>query len=375
MVESFTPNTLIQFKAIRYRPRGLEGIGCHLSDVMNVSGWVWLLSIGIISFVIIADLIVQIRRPHEPTFKESAIQYSVYFALALLFTLLVTQVWGSRFGGEYLAGYITELSLSVDNLFVFLIIFAKFKLPRHLQSEALLVGIVIALILRGIFIALGAAAIENFSWVFYIFGAFLLYTAVLLVRDTFKEEDHDKVPGGKIVALIKSRFRTVDEYHGTKLTIVQKGKRYITPLLMVMIAIGFTDLLFALDSIPAVYGLTSEPYIVFMANAFALLGLRQLFFLLSGLMERLKYLGAGLSIILFWIGVKLVIHALHKNELPFINGGEPVKAIPEISTELSLGVIITTLILTTIISLIATANEKNGDAPNKTAKKSAAKKS
>jgi tellurite resistance protein TerC len=325
---------------------------------MNVEPWIWFVSVGIISLVILLDLIVQIKKPHEPTFKESTIQYTVYFGLALMFTLVVNEVWGSRFGGEYLAGYITEWSLSVDNLFVFLIIFTKFRVPRHLQSEALLVGIVLALILRGIFIALGAAAIENFSWVFYIFGAFLLYTAVLLVWDTFKEEDEDKVPGGKFVALIKSRFRTVDEYHGTKLTIIQKGKRYITPLLLVMITIGFTDLLFALDSIPAVYGLTSEPYIVFMANAFALLGLRQLFFLLSGLMERLKYLGVGLSIILGWIGVKLVIHALHKNELPFINGGEYVKAVPEISTELSLGVIISTLVITTVVSLIATSKEK-----------------
>jgi tellurite resistance protein TerC len=325
---------------------------------MNVELWIWFVSVGIISLVILLDLIFQIKKPHEPTFKESTIQYTVYFGLALMFTLVVNEVWGSRFGGEYLAGYITEWSLSVDNLFVFLIIFTKFRVPRHLQSEALLVGIVLALILRGIFIALGAAAIENFSWVFYIFGAFLLYTAVLLVWDTFKEEDEDKVPGGKVIALIKSRFRTVDEYHGTKLTIIQKGKRYITPLLLVMITIGFTDLLFALDSIPAVYGLTSEPYIVFMANAFALLGLRQLFFLLSGLMERLKYLGVGLSIILGWIGVKLVIHALHKNELPFINGGEYVKAVPEISTELSLGVIISTLVITTVVSLIATSKEK-----------------
>jgi tellurite resistance protein TerC len=336
---------------------------------MVVDPWVWYLSVGIISLVILVDLIVQIKKPHEPTFKESAIQYTVYFGLALMFTLVVNEVWGSRFGGEYLAGYITEWSLSVDNLFVFLIIFTKFRVPRHLQSEALLVGIVLALILRGIFIALGAAAIENFSWVFYIFGAFLLYTAVLLVWDTFKEEDEDKVPGGKVIALIKSRFRTVDEYHGTKLTIIQKGKRYITPLLLVMITIGFTDLLFALDSIPAVYGLTSEPYIVFMANAFALLGLRQLFFLLSGLMERLKYLGVGLSIILGWIGVKLVIHALHKNELPFINGGEYVKAVPEISTELSLGVIISTLVITTVVSLIATSKEKTPK-KKKTSKKS-----
>ena len=329
---------------------------------------------AIISLVILGDLIYQIKRPHEPSFKEAAIQSTIYVGLALLFTFVVSDVWGGQFGSEYLAGFITEKSLSVDNLFVFLIIFTKFRVPRHLQSEALLVGIILALILRGIFIALGAAAIEQFSWVFYIFGAFLVYTAVLLVWDTFKKDEEDKVPGGKIVALIKKRFRTVDDYHGTKLTIIKNGQRYITPLLLVMIAIGFTDILFALDSIPAVYGLTKEPYIVFMANAFALLGLRQLYFLLSGLMERLKYLAIGLSIILGWIGVKLVIHALHKNELPFINGGEYVKSVPEISTELSLGVIISTLTITTIVSLIATAKDKKETPAEKPAKKSVAKK-
>jgi len=338
---------------------------------MNVAPWIWYLSVAIISLVIVGDLIYQIKRPHEPSFKEAAIQSTIYVGLALLFTVVVSDVWGGQFGSEYLAGFITEKSLSVDNLFVFLIIFTKFRVPRHLQSEALLVGIILALILRGIFIALGAAAIERFSWVFYIFGAFLVYTAFLLVWDTFKKDEEDKVPGGKIVALIKSRFRTVDEYHGTKLTIIKNGQRYITPLLLVMIAIGFTDILFALDSIPAVYGLTKEPYIVFMANAFALLGLRQLYFLLSGLMERLKYLAVGLSIILGWIGVKLVIHALHKNELPFINGGEYVKSVPEISTELSLGVIISTLTITTIVSLIATSKDKK-KAP--AAKKAKAKK-
>jgi tellurite resistance protein TerC len=195
------------------------------------------------------------------------------------------------------------------------------------------------------------------------------------VWDTFKEEDEDKVPGGKVVALIKKRFRTVDEYHGTKLSIIKNGKRYITPLLLVMIAIGFTDILFALDSIPAVYGLTKEPYIVFMANAFALLGLRQLYFLLSGLMERLKYLAIGLSIILGWIGVKLVIHALHKNDLPFINNGDYVTTVPEISTELSLGVIVSTLIITTIVSLIATSKDEKKPRKSEPVKKAAAKKS
>lgn len=326
---------------------------------MNVAPWVWYLSVAIIGIIVLGDLIVQIRKPHEPSFKESAIQSTIYIGLALLFTFLVSEAWGGKFGSEYLAGFITEKSLSVDNLFVFLVIFTKFKVPRKLQSEALLVGIVLALVLRGIFIALGAAAIENFSWVFYVFGAFLIYTAIILVWDTFKEEEEDKIPGGKVTVFIKKRFRTVDEFHGTKLTIVQNGKRFITPLLLVMVAIGFTDVLFALDSIPAVYGLTSEPYIVFMANAFALLGLRQLYFLLSGLMERLKYLGVGLAIILAWIGIKLVLHALHKNELPFINNGEHITVIPEISTELSLGVIVTTLFFTTVISLIATSDSKS----------------
>jgi tellurite resistance protein TerC len=328
---------------------------------MFVAPWVWQLSIGLITLVILGDLIYQIRKPHEPTFKESAIQSVIYIGLALLFTFVVTEVWGARFGGEYLAGFITEKSLSVDNLFVFLVIFTKFAVPRRLQSQALLIGIVLALILRGIFIAAGAAAIERFSWVFYIFGFFLLYTAVLLIWDTLKAGSHDeKVPGGKATAFIKRHFPTVDEYHGSKLTIVQNGKRFITPLMLVMIAIGMTDLLFALDSIPAVYGLTNEPYIVFMANAFALMGLRQLYFLLSGLMERLKYLGVGLAIILAWIGVKLVIHALHKNELPFLNNGEPIKAIPEIETNVSLGFIIVTLVVTTVVSLIATRDKKTG---------------
>lgn len=329
---------------------------------MVVAPWVWQLSIAIITIIILGDLIYQVRRPHEPTFKESAIQSVIYIGLALLFTVLVSEVWGARFGGEYLAGFITEKSLSVDNLFVFLVIFTKFAVPRRLQSQALLIGIVLALIMRGIFIAAGAAAIERFSWVFYIFGFFLLYTAALLIWDTLKAGSHDeKVPGGKVTAFIKRHFPTVDEYHGTKLTIVQNGKRYITPLMLVMIAIGLTDLLFALDSIPAVYGLTKEPYIVFMANAFALMGLRQLYFLLSGLMERLKYLGVGLAIILAWIGVKLVIHALHKNELPFLNNGEAIKAIPEIETNVSLGFILITLVVTTIVSLLATREKKTVD--------------
>lgn len=325
---------------------------------MQVDAWVWWLSIGLLVAVIVGDLIYQVKNPHEPTFKESAIQSSVYMGAALVFAWVVGQVWGGQYGSEYLAGFITEKSLSVDNLFVFLIIFTQFAVPRRLQSQALLIGIVIALVLRGIFIAVGAAAINAFSWIFYLFGAFLIYTAAMLIWDTFHHAAEDKVPGGKLMAFVKKRFATVDEFHDTKLTIKIDGKRFITPMLLVMISIGATDVLFALDSIPAVYGLTNEPYIVFTANAFALLGLRQLYFLLSGLMERLKYLGVGLSIILAWIGAKLVFHAMHKNELPFINNGEHIKWAPEISTELSLTVILVTLLVTTVVSLLATRNKK-----------------
>jgi tellurite resistance protein TerC len=325
---------------------------------VNVELWVWAVTIGVLTTILLVDFIVQFRNPHEPTFKESAIQVSVYITLALLFTFLIGGVWGPQYAGEYIAGWVTEYSLSVDNIFVFLIIFTQFAVPRQLRSQALLIGIAIALILRFIFIVLGAAFIEQFSWAFYAFGAFLIFTAVKLVLETFHEGEEDSNEAGGIVAWLKKRLPTTDEFHGNKLSIVKNGKRLFTPLLMVMVSIGFTDLMFALDSIPAVYGLTKEPYIVFVANAFALLGLRQLYFLLGGLMERLKYLGIGLSIILGWIGLKLIIHALHKNELPFINGGEHVTFIPEISTELSLAVILITLVLTTIWSLVAT-RQKN----------------
>ena len=339
--------------------RSLAGNG----KSVNIDLSVWLITILAFSVVIVGDLVYQIRNPHEPTFKESAIQSSIYIALALLFTFVIAHFWGGQYAGEYIAGFITEKSLSVDNLFVFLLIFTQFKVPRKLQSEALLVGIVIALIMRGIFIAAGAAFIENFSWAFYVFGAFLVVTAVKILMDTIKDlkpDDHiEEYEGSKLIKFLEKHMRTTKEYHGTKLSIIQNGKRYFTPLLLVMVAIGLTDLLFALDSIPAIYGLTNEPYIVFVANAFALLGLRQLYFMLSGLMERLKYLGLGLAFILGWIGLKLVIHALHKNELAFINGGEPVKYLPEISTELSLGVILATLVITTTWSLLATRKAKS----------------
>jgi tellurite resistance protein TerC len=335
---------------------------------VNVELWVWALTIGILTAVLIVDFIVQARNPHDPSFKESAIQSSIYITLGLLFSFVIGGVWGPQYAQEYFAGFITEKSLSVDNVFVFLVIFTQFAVPRELRSQALLIGIAIALFLRFIFILLGAAFIENFSWAFYAFGAFLLLTALKIMKDTFdglKEPEHDEFAGGKVIQFLQKRMRSTKEYHGSKWTIVKDGKRYATPLLLVMAAIGFTDLLFALDSIPAIYGLTKEPYIVFVANVFALLGLRQLYFLLGGLMERLKYLGVGLSLILAWIGMKLVIHALNKNELPFINGGEAVTVIPEVPTELSLFVIMITLIITTIWSLAATAGEKKKLDPNR----------
>ena len=248
--------------------------------------------------------------------------------------------------------------MSIDNLFIFLIIFTKLAVPEKAKRQALTIGILIALVLRFIFIAVGAVAIARFSWVFYLFGVFLIYTAYTLVRDHFKKHGSEDAPGGKFIDFIKRRVNVTEEYHGSKISIKQNGKRYYTPLLFAMIAIGSADLLFALDSIPAVYGLTKEPYIVFTANAFALLGLRHLFFLLSGLLSRLVYLGIGLSVILAWIGVKLVIHALHENELPFINGGKHFEGLPEISTNTSLGVILVTITIATVASLIKTRVKK-----------------
>ena len=323
-------------------------------SMMNVSLETWIITAVVLLGIIVVDLILQVRRKTETSFKEAAIMSAFFISLAIAFMPFVSATWGSEFGEQYIAGFITEWSLSVDNLFVFLIIFTKLKVPAKARSQALIVGIMIALILRFIFIAVGAAAIAAYSWVFYIFGAFLIYTAISLVKEHFSDHEDSDAPGGKMIEFLKRRVNVVEEFHGAKVSIRQDGKRYYTPLLFAMVAIGSADILFALDSIPAVFGLTSEPYIVFTANAFALLGLRQLYFLLSGLLLRLKYLGLGLSVILGWIGVKLAIHALHTNELPFINGGKHVEGLPEITTELSLGVILGTITIATVTSLIAT---------------------
>ena len=316
---------------------------------MNVSQLEWIITLGVTIAVLLFDVIVIGRRPHEPTMRECAIALSIYIGLAVLFAAWVWYFHGSQFGVEFVAGWLTEYSLSVDNLFIFLIIMASFNVPREYQQQALLVGIVLALIFRGIFIALGAVAINQFSWIFYIFGAFLVYTAVNLVRDTEHEDDGDNA----VVRFARSHLSFCEKWDGLKLWIKEDGKRLMTPMFLVILALGTTDLLFALDSIPAIYGLTSEPYLVFTANVFALMGLRQLYFLLGNLLKRLVYLSQGLAFILFFIGVKLILHALHENELPFINGGEHV-SVPEIPTLLSLGVIVVTLVITTVASLMRT---------------------
>ena len=322
---------------------------------MDVPTWVWWTTIVVTMAILIFDVVIVGRRPHEPSMKEVTAYLSVYVGMAVLFGIGVWVLTGSQYGGEFFAGWLTEYSLSVDNLFIFLIIMSKFAVPRQYQQTALMVGIIMALIMRGIFIAVGAAAINNFSWIFYLFGAFLVYTAVKLAKEG--SEDEDEFEENRLIKWVENRLPATKEYHGTKLWIVDNGKRLITPMLIVMLALGTTDLLFALDSIPAIYGLTKEPYLVLTANIFALMGLRQLYFLIGGLLERLVYLSYGLAFLLGFIGVKLVLHALHENELPFINGGEHVGWAPDIPISISLGVILGTLVVTTVVSLLASRKE------------------
>ncbi|MEV0946347.1 TerC family protein [Rhodococcus sp. NPDC049939] len=322
---------------------------------MHVSPLVWVITCGVILGLFVFDFFAHVRTPHAPSFRESAFWSTVYITIAILFGLIVFWLWGSTYGGEYFAGYVTEKALSIDNLFVFVIIMATFSVPREYQQKVLLIGIVMALVMRGIFIALGAAAINAYSWVFYLFGAFLVYTAYTLIRNHGHQKEAEEKRDTRILTIAKKILPTTDTYDGDKLVTRIDGKRVVTPLFLALIVIGFTDLLFALDSIPAIYGLTQEPYLVFTANAFALMGLRQLYFLIGGLLDRLVYLSYGLSVVLAFIGVKLVLHALHENTLGFVNGGQPV-AVPEISTAVSLTVIIGVLAVTTVASVLKTRN-------------------
>ncbi len=305
-------------------------------------------SFVVLGIILALDLLLVLRRPHEPSMKEAGLWVAFYVTLALVFAGAMFLFAGPEYGGQFIAGWVTEYSLSIDNLFVFIIIMARFSVPRKYQQEVLMVGIIIALVLRGIFIMLGAIVIEQFSWVFYIFGAFLLWTAWKQAQDEGEDEEDRENP---IIEKLRKVIPMSDKYDGGKLRARVNGKMVFTPMLIVFVTIGMTDLLFAVDSIPAIFGLTQSAFIVFTANIFALMGLRQLYFLLGGLMNRLVYLKHALSVILAFIGIKLVLHAMHVNELPFINSGHHIEWAPEIPTYVSLGVIIGTIIVAVIASL------------------------
>jgi tellurite resistance protein TerC len=321
---------------------------------------IWIITLVVTIGVLLVDLLIIARRPHEPSMREVSTHLAFFVGLAILFG---AALWifaephelSPAPGPEFFAGWLTEYSLSVDNLFIFLIIMTKFSVPRQYQQTALMIGIVLALIMRAIFILVGAAAINQFSWVFYIFGAFLIFTAIKLAKEG--AEDEEEYEENKLIKFVEHRFPATSEWHGTKLFVKRNGKRLITPMFLVILALGTTDLLFALDSIPAIYGLTRDPYLVFTANIFALMGLRQLYFLIGGLLQRLIFLSYGLAFLLGFIGVKLIFHALHENELPFINNGEHIDAAwLEIPIWVSLTVIVGTLATTAIVSLLVSRN-------------------
>ncbi|MBB6171116.1 tellurite resistance protein TerC [Nocardiopsis mwathae] len=315
---------------------------------MNVPLWVWIATIGAMVAVLVIDLAIVDRPwnkksgPREFGVKQAAWWAAFYVGIAILFGFGLWYFAGATVAGEYFAGFITEKSLSVDNLFVFYLIIGGFAVPRRYQHEVLLVGIVIALVMRGFFIAIGAQAINAWSEVFYVFGAFLIFTAVKIIRDHLDHDGDADYTDSFAVRMVRKVWPVTDTYHGARMTVKIDGRRYVTPMLMVIVAIGVTDLVFAVDSIPAIFGLTQDPYIVFTANAFALLGLRQLYFLLAGLMDRLAYISWGLSAIMVFIGIKMILHALHESGV----------AAPEITTGTSLVVIIGVMTVTVVASLL-----------------------
>ncbi|HEY9522467.1 MAG TPA: TerC family protein [Thermopolyspora sp.] len=314
---------------------------------MDISVWVWAgLIVGLFAVFAVDLWIVDRGEPREFTLRQAGLWVSFYLVLAILFGIGLFIFGGGAPAGEFFAGYLTEYSLSIDNLFIFYVIMARFAVPRVYQHKVLLMGILIALVMRGGFIVLGAAALERFSWLFYVFGVFLLYTAVNMLRGGVHVEEFKE---NAVLRWARRIFPTTPDYVGSKIAVRIDGRRMVTPMLIVMIALGSTDLLFAVDSIPAIFGLTKEPFIVFTANAFALMGLRQLYFLLGGLMRRLVYLSHGLSFILAFIGAKLLFEALH---------GSGVSWAPEVPIWLSLGVIVATMAITTAASLIKAGHER-----------------
>jgi tellurite resistance protein TerC len=324
---------------------------------LNIPVWFEITALVVLVIILIGDLLLVRLRPHIPSTKESSLWVAFYVGLALIFAGLLYFVAGGQFAGEFLTGWALEYSLSIDNLFVFVLIMAQFSVPRRLQQQVLMVGIIIALILRGIFIIAGVAIIENFSPVFYLFGAFLIWTAI---RQAMPEGDHEGEVKREnfIVRLLRRRIDIADEYDEGKLRTTVDNKKMWTPMIIVFVAIGFTDLMFAIDSIPAIFSITQNSFLVFTANIFALMGLRQLYFLLGDLLDRLRYLHYGIAVILGFIGVKLILHAMHVNELPFINDGQHIEWAPDIPIWLSLTVIVASMGVATIASLVASSNEK-----------------
>ncbi len=324
---------------------------------MSESAYFWfeIISMVVLTAILLADVLIIFKRPHIPSAKESALWVSFYAALALIFGLILWLTVDATKASEFIAGWLTEYSLSIDNLFVFVIIMTRFKVDKKYQQEVLMVGVIMALVLRGIFIVIGAALIEQFSAIFYLFGAFLLYTAY---HQAFRSHDDEEETESKLITMLRKRIHVSDSYDGAKIRTVVNGKKVFTPMIVVFAAIALTDVMFAFDSIPAIFGITTDPFIVFAANVFALMGLRQLYFLLGGLLDRLEYLKYGIAFILGFIGFKLVAHAMHVNELPFINGGKHIEWAPEISSNTSLIVIVSSIAISAIVSVVASSRKK-----------------
>ncbi|AIG75639.1 MULTISPECIES: TerC family protein [Amycolatopsis] len=307
---------------------------------MSVPLWLWIATVGGLLALIALDLVIVDRKPHEVTTGEAARWVIFYVAVAVAFGIGVWVFAGHDPGVQFFTGYITEYSLSVDNLFIFMIIMTSFKVPAIHQHRVLLIGILLALAMRSVFIAVGAALIAQFVWVFFLFGAVLIWTAISMVRNKDEEEEYEE---NALTRWVRKLFPVTEEWHGHKSFVKKDGKRWITPMFLVIVAIGSADLLFAVDSIPAIFGITQEAFLVFTANAFALMGLRQLYFLLGGLVTKLVYLSYGLAVILAFIGAKLFLHALHEYHV--------VPDWLDINNWVSLGVIVVVLSVTTVASL------------------------
>ena len=315
----------------------------------SIPAWFEFATIGVLVALLLADVFMISRRPHVPSTKESALWVGFYATLALLFAATIWLTSGIDRASEFVAGWLTEYSLSVDNLFVFVIIMARFAVPKKYQQEVLMVGIVMSLVLRAVFIFAGVAILNAFTGIFYLFGAFLIYTAI---HQLVRTEDDEEESESKLTKFLSKRIAYTETYEGMKIRTNVDGKRTFTPIIVVFITLALTDVMFAFDSIPAIFGITTDAFVVLTANIFALMGLRQLYFLLGNLIEKLRFLEYGISAILAFIGFKLVAHAMHENELPFINGGKHIEWAPEISTNTSLIVIVVCIAVSAGASLI-----------------------